>query len=101
LDKYKKDVNAEKIQVTTELGNMGNFELGVENLMKEYKIGKWKEDTGVFKYDPRYYDNEVSGGAKVDQGQVEAEAEAEAEGDADEPNDLEEGDAENHFDNEM
>jgi hypothetical protein len=100
LDKYKKDVNAEKIQVTTELGNMGNFELGVENLMKEYKIGKWKENTGVFKYDPRYYDNEVSGGAKVDQGQV-GQVEVEVDGDADEPNDLEEGDAENHFDNEM
>ena len=59
FDKYKRDANSEKIEITTRLGNMDNFERGIEDLMKEYTMGDWKEDKGVFQYDPKYYDEEI------------------------------------------
>ena len=82
FDKYKRDANSEKIEITTRLGNMDNFERGIEDLMKEYKMGDWKEDKGVFQYDPKYYDEETGVPEEPDESVV-----------------LEEGDAENNFDN--
>jgi hypothetical protein len=82
FDKYKRDANSEKIEITTRLGNMDNFERGIEDLMKEYKMGDWKEDKGVFQYDPKYYDEEIGVPEEPDESIV-----------------LEEGDAENNFDN--
>lgn len=73
LDKYKKDVDAEKVVVTTRLRDMENFERGVENLMKEFKMGDWKEDEGVFKYKKTRYDEETKADEEMDEAFIEEE----------------------------
>lgn len=73
LDKYKKDVDAEKVAVTTRLRDMENFERGVENLMKEFKMGDWKEDEGVFKYKKTRYDEETKADEEMDEAFIEEE----------------------------
>jgi hypothetical protein len=61
IDMYHKDGLAEKKRMTDRLKNMQKDELGVEVLMKKYKLGVWNlgEQKGVYQYDKTLYEAEV------------------------------------------
>ena len=92
-DKIYKANKMEKKTITDRFENMSIEERAVENAMKKYKMGAWNagEEKGVFIYDKRTYDKEVSGqmmantasveGVGVEDLQAMDEATAEADGD--------------------
>jgi len=62
-DKIYKANQAEKKTITDRFEKMSIEERSVENAMKNYKIGAWNagEEKGLFIYDKRTYNKEVSG----------------------------------------
>jgi hypothetical protein len=62
-DKIYKANKMEKKTITDRFENMSIEERAVENAMKKYKMGAWNvgEEKGIFIYDKRTYDKEVSG----------------------------------------
>lgn len=62
-DKVFKASKAEKKTITDHFEKMQEDERNVEFLLKKYKMGMWNvgEEKGIFKYDAKTYDREVSG----------------------------------------
>jgi hypothetical protein len=94
-DKIYKANKAEKKTITDRFETMNAEERSVENSMKKYKMGAWNvgEEKGLFKYDPKTYDKEVSGqmmaNTATDVNDLQADMEAQADADADrEANDI-------------
>jgi hypothetical protein len=91
-DKIYKANQAEKKTITDRFEKMSIEERSVENAMKNYKIGAWNagEEKGLFIYDKRTYNKEVSGqmmanvaGEGADVADLNAFDEANADEDAD------------------
>lgn len=62
-DKVFKASKAEKKTITDHFEKMQEDERNTEFLLKKYKMGMWNvgEEKGIFKYDAKTYDREVSG----------------------------------------
>jgi hypothetical protein len=91
-DKIYKANQAEKKTITDRFERMSIEERSVENAMKNYKIGAWNagEEKGLFIYDKRTYNKEVTGqmmanvaGEGADVADLNAFDEANADADAD------------------
>jgi hypothetical protein len=99
-NKYHKEALAEKKKITDRLKAMTKSDRDVENLLKKYKMGEWFTDDSVYKYDKAKYGKEIG----ENEGEIYDDPrptpmflgadEGENEGFV-----LEEGDAENMYDN--
>jgi hypothetical protein len=61
-DKFHKEALAEKKKITDKLKGMNDSDRKVENLLKEYKLGDWFVDEGVYIYKKGKYEEEVAEG---------------------------------------
>ena len=62
-DKVFKASKQEKKTITSRFEAMSQEERNVEFMLKKYKMGMWNvgEETGIYKYDAKTYDREVTG----------------------------------------